>query len=138
MRDQVSRVPVRKPFASERDFFLQHELSRGNRGAPSIEGMATSDNRAILIPFSLLPPKQRAMVQRNEQIRVALRTNKIDPTFALTEEQMRRFKSYGSKQDIRHTIIARALTSDMSAGNLTKEQISVMEKVKRQLGIQAE
>ena len=134
--NKVSQVRERKPFPSEREFFYRNAVNRGVQGGPTIEGMAAEDNRVVMNPFSLLPAKERAAVKRNEQVRAALRKNDIKTSFSLTKEQKQRFQTYGAPKDQRHTIIARSLSGDPSAGKLTESQRAAIKKVKRQLGMQ--
>ena len=135
-----SQFPQRDPFPSERDFFLKQETS----GLPPnqvAQGMATEDNQVILNPFSLQNDKEKSSVKRNEQIRLYLRKNKPNLTFRVTPDQQRAFVSYANKvksprerdQAVRDTIMARILSGDPSAGNVTDEQRSIASQIEEDL-----
>jgi len=122
----------REPFPSERDFFLDQETS-GLPPEKVAQGMMTEDDNVTLNPFSLLGPEQQSAVVDNEQVRLFLRKRGGTQPFDLTPEQQMAFQNYGEPQDIRDTIIARTLTGDDSALNVTPEQRAVSQVIHQEM-----
>lgn len=109
---------IRDPFAGESEFFKKR---------PEVGGMAAEDGKIVLNPFSPLKDSEKMLVAKNEAIRLWLRDNKVEPKFNVTPEQMKMFTNteYGkpeNEQALKHTLIARFLTGDPSAGQMTDMQ----------------
>jgi hypothetical protein len=111
---------LRTPTRSEDSYFSRN---------PNVSGMATSDNKVILNPYSKLTDIEKQAVIKNETARIIMRTTDLKPTFALTKEQSLKFKGYGSKQNIRETIVGRIISGDPSALNITDEQQNFANQV---------
>lgn len=127
--ESIYGYPIRKPYQSESDFF---------KNRPEVAGMATEDNAITLNPYSKNTPAQQNLVAQNEAIRQYLKENKVSPSFNLTPEQEAQFAKteYGQSKDknpLKHSIIARILTGDPSAGNTTQEQINQANLIKQKL-----
>ena len=114
--------PVRKPFASEVEFFKR---------SPGTAGMRTEDGSVILNPFNGPEINQKSVIM-NEQARVLFKQGKVpQPDFDITEEQRSLFKGTPYEEDeeaLKETIAARILSGDSSAGEPTPEQIEFVEK----------
>ena len=120
---------IRKPYASEDKYFKEN---------PNVAGMATEDGRIILNPYSKNKPDEQQAVARNEAMRLWMRQNKLEPKFVVTPEQLAQFKGteYAKPENrthLKHTIIARILSGDPSAGNVTEMQRKWAEYVSSQL-----
>ena len=122
---------IRSPYAGEMQYFAKN---------PTTAGMMTEDNRIILNPASSLSNAEKMAVAENEAIRLWLKNNNIKPDFALSDSQIGFFKSMGADYakpenmlQAQHTIIARALTGDPSAGKLTQDQQKWVNAVKNKL-----
>lgn len=113
--DKIFGYEIRSPFDSETEFFKKN---------PTVSGMAAEDGRIILNPFS--PPEiNRKSVAVNEAARLLMRENKTKPDFDVTEDQKKFFKGTAYEEDeeaLKHTILARAIAGDPSAGKLTSRQ----------------
>lgn len=111
---QENKYPLlRSPYESEIEYFKKN---------PNVAGMATEDEKVIFNPYSSVHPKYSENIYKNEASRILMKNSKNRPSFDLTEEQKKIFKGYGNDQDIRETIVARALSEDESTGNLTDNQ----------------
>ena len=120
---------IRKPYKSEDDFFANNTETTG---------MAAEDGRIVLNPYSKLSKQSRARVAENEAIRLFMRDKNINPKFKVTPEQKEFFKgtSYGqpgNDEFMRQTLVARILTKDKSAQNVTDEQRKVAQEVMAQI-----
>ena len=123
----VNAYGVRDPFDSELQFFQQR---------PEVAGMATDDGKIILNPFSANSPQEQQAVAQNEALRLFMNEKNINPSFALTKEQKSMFKGSeyeSNEQAAKQSILARFLTGDPSAGNLTKEQRESADMLRRML-----
>ena len=121
--------PIREPYQSELDFFQKRK---------EVTGMATEDDAIILNPFSNINEQQKNAVAKNEAIRLWLRKNNVQPKFNVTPEQYKTFigTEYAKSKDfnpMKHTILARILTSDPSAGKPTEMQMQWANWVKTQI-----
>jgi len=106
---------TRRPYPSEDAFFA---------GNPHVAGMAAEDNRVTLNPHSPLDDQQKRAVQLNEAARVWMRKPEWSSAPELTEGQADTFKGYSANPvDQRHTVIARILSGDTSAGQPTQQQL---------------
>lgn len=113
---------LRDPSRSELDFF---------RSNPLTSGMAAEDDRVVLNPFSELSDTEREGVVLNETSRIFMRTRGVRPDFSLTPRQLRQFESYGTKQDIRETIVGRILSGDPSISDATPKQMSFVSRLRK-------
>lgn len=116
MPDKVLGYDVRSPFPGEDAFFS------ANR---HVGGMAGEDGKITLNPYSTLSPAEKAAVAKNEAIRLHQREMGMRYTFPVTEQQRKSFSgsAYETNEPaMRETIVARALTGDPSAGELTEDQ----------------
>lgn len=106
---------IRQPYPSENTFFANNT---------HVAGMAAEDNKVVLNPYSSNTPAGQQLVAKNEGVRLYLIDNPSSlSNFKLTDQQKKNFKGYSSDiNDVRSTIMARAITGDRSAGNLTMEQ----------------
>jgi hypothetical protein len=108
LRRLPGRVFWRQPWDDEAVWFATH---------PEVAGFASTGGEVVLNPSLRLSPRQLRSVLLNETVRVILRRRRfICPTFSLSPWQRLRFANYGTKRDQRHTIIARLIAGDPSAG----------------------
>jgi hypothetical protein len=118
-----SGYPTRQPYASEDEFF---------RGNPQVTGMAAADRAVILNPYSGLTAQQQSAVALNEAARHRMMDTGRIYDFPITEQQRKFFAGtpYAAQpQMMRHTIAARAMTGDTSAGPYTPAQQAAAEGV---------
>lgn len=120
---------IRKPYKSEDAFFANNTETTG---------MAAEDGRIVLNPYSNLSKQSKERVAKNEAIRLFMRDKNINPKFKVTPEQKEFFKgtSYGqpgNDEFMRQTLVARILTKDKSAQNVTDEQRKVAQEVMAQI-----
>lgn len=123
----VNSYGIRTPFESELQFFQKR---------PEVAGMATEDGKIILNPFSANSEQEQQAVAQNEALRLFMNENKVMPSFGLTKAQKEMFKGSEyetNEQAAKQSLIARYLTGDPSASNLTKEQIESANMLKRMI-----
>lgn len=123
----VDMFGTRDPYKSELEFFKKR---------PEVAGMATEDNKIILNPYSQNTKKEQAAVAQNEALRLFMKVTKVSPDFELTKEQQDFFKKteYGSNPEAaKQTILARILSGDPSAKNVTPEQIQAAKDLEAQI-----
>ncbi len=114
---------LRQPTDSENDYFKKN---------PHVGGMATSDSRVILNPFSPLSPEEKYAVAVNESARLHMRKSG-SPKFELTPQQAESLKGTAYESNpiaARETIAARILSGDPSAGAPTKDQLDFVQKLR--------
>jgi hypothetical protein len=119
----VSQYGLRAPYQGEIDFFKKR---------PEVAGMAAEDQKIVLNPFSKNSQQEQMSVARNEALRLFMQLNNLSPSFEMTERQRSVFKNteYGKNPEAaKQTIIARYLTGDPSAADVTKEQKEFAEKL---------
>ena len=112
----IDMFGMRDPYESELKFF---------KSRPEVAGMATEDNKIILNPYSKISKEEQQAVANNEAMRLFMKVAKIAPEFELTSEQAKFFKGTEYEKDpvaARQTILARILSGDPSAKNVTEEQ----------------
>jgi len=123
---------VRQPFDGELGFFKQNA---------HIAGMAAEDGRITINPFSSLSDDEKTQVAKNEAARLFIRQKNIPMGFDLTEDQIKSFKgtAYDVTQnpsvldDLKASIIGRALSGDPSSGTLTKQQKAMVGWLRPQI-----
>ena len=126
-RRKVYGYEIRDPFDSERSYFRQN---------PNVAGMAAEDGRVTLNPYSRLTAQQQDAVARNEAARLYIRDRKLDFDFDPTHEQQRSFAGTAYANDpynMRATILARIISNDPSAGQVTPRQQEWADWIKTQL-----
>jgi hypothetical protein len=98
--------------------------------------MATEDGRIIINPYSPLSAQERNAVALNEAYRLMMRESPQPPALSTFQRDalgaIDNGRPYASGQDLpqRETIIARYLSGDPSAGELTKEQMEYAESLR--------
>jgi hypothetical protein len=111
---------VRRPFASEMEYFQQN---------PKVAGMAAEDGRITLNPFTGLDRPQQNAVALNEAYRLKMRDMNYQPQFSLTDQQTAAFRGtpYENNPDaLKQSILARVLSGDKSA-QATPEQMTIAD-----------
>lgn len=117
---------TREPSDSEDKFF------KNNIG---VAGRADFESNTIVLnPYTKLNYEQQRAVMKNEASRLAIRENKLIPSFSITDEQTKQFENYGDENSIRETIVGRIVSGDPSALNITPEQEEFAEKIKKLIG----
>lgn len=127
MPDSVYGYEIRPPFPGEDAYFKRN---------PHVAGMAAEDGRITLNPHSKLTPEQRRAVAQNEAVRLLQRDHGLTYSFDLTDAQKKSFAGspYAENMDAaRQTIVARALSGDPSAGELTDEQRQAADMTKSRI-----
>jgi len=120
---------VRNPYPSELDYFSKN---------PDVSGMATDDKRIILNPYSGLSKEQEESVLRNEATRIFLREKEYKYDFDVTPEQQQIFSNTtynqpGNENELKSTILARAVSGDPSSGILSKRQQEWVQRILKEL-----
>lgn len=105
---------------------------------PKTTGMAAEDGKIVINPYSGLSYDEKVGVAMNEAIRLFMFENNINPQFKVTPKQVESFKDthYGQKgkEDfMRQTLVARILTNDKSAEDVTEEQRKVAQDIMQRL-----
>ena len=123
---------LRKATESERKYFKDN---------PNVEGMMSQDSEQVVLKpkeMSKLTPKERRAVTDNENFRLFLRKNKPQLDFELTDEQKENLSSTtydkAGEYQRKATILARIKTGDPSGGKPTKEQKTLLNKLKKEMG----
>jgi hypothetical protein len=117
------KYPDRPPSDSERDFF---------RANPRVGGYAAPDDSVVLNPYSPLTPQEQWHVGVNEGARIDMRQSGDVFRFPLTQGQKSQFAGtpYAKGgQMARHSVVARILSGDPSAGDSTPEQQAAAMRV---------
>jgi hypothetical protein len=122
---------LRSPYQGELQYFQKN---------PHVAGMATEDNRIILNPASGLSEREKMAVAQNEALRLFMKQKNFQPDFDLTDEQMKFFQGMKAdyakpenKMAARHTILARIMSGDPSAGKASEAQMMAVQKLKAML-----
>jgi hypothetical protein len=116
MAETVLGYPVRPPYPGERAFFAKN---------PRVAGMAAEDGAITLNPGSGLSAAAMESVARNEAVRLHQRDQRMRYSFPLTQQQESGFRGSAYESDpqaARQTVVARILSGDPSAGDITEEQ----------------
>jgi hypothetical protein len=126
---RVYGYPVRPPYQSENEYFSKNR---------NVGGMAADDGAITLNPYSPLSAAELESVARNEAARLYMREQGSNFDFELTPQQKQMFAGtpYGAPGNESHakaSIIARALSGDPSAGELTPEQQAWVSRIAPQL-----
>lgn len=93
------------------------------RNNPHVSGMAAEDGNIIFNPYS--KGVNFDSVGKNEAARLWMRENKVEPKFNLTEAQKAAFRGTEYENDeaaLKHSIMARIISGDPSAGQVTPMQ----------------
>lgn len=119
MREQTKMIEInlRKPFPAELIWFSREM---------TVAGYCTEDEQIVLNPYLNLSRPQLASVLRNEAVRIFMRKLCLRPDIDLHHDQIAAFTGTPYEHDIdalRETIIARVVSRDPSAGNVTEKQI---------------
>jgi hypothetical protein len=115
----LAKYPVRQPYPSEDEFFWLN---------PNVAGYAAPGGEVALNPHSPLPTESKMRVALNEATRHHMMDQGTLHKFPLTEGQREFFQSTSpghyakDPQMARHTVTARILSGDNSAGPYTPEQ----------------
>ena len=111
----------RQPYVSESAFFAAN---------PHVAGMAAADDRVILNPRAGLDEVGKKAVFDNERTRILLRHFPMFDGVRLSPEQERKFARYGGPVDRIHTVLARLLSGDPSAGEPTFLQSNAVQRIR--------
>jgi hypothetical protein len=113
----LMQYPQRAPYHGEDVYF---------KANPNVGGMAAEDGAVVLNPHSPLSQEELGLVAANEASRLDMRHHGDLMTFPIAPHQKQYFAKtpYGNAdtQHQRHTILARLLTGDQSAGPYTDAQ----------------
>jgi hypothetical protein len=115
--------PVRSPYPGEDAYFAAN---------PKTTGMAASDSAVVLNPYSGLSPDRQSAVALNEASRLHMMDNGMIHNFPVTESQKKFFAGSPYEKDpqmMRHTIVARNISGDQSAGPYTPDQQAASSRV---------
>ena len=122
---------IRDPYPGEDEYFKKNTHATG---------MAAEDNKITINPYSSIPERSKALVAKNEALRLYMREHNIDPQFEVTDKQKQYFKENGSaygipgnEKHLRATIVSRIVTGDESAQDVTDEQRIVANSIMNQM-----
>lgn len=102
------------------------------RENPSITGYASDDGFIVTNPYTTLNNDEIEWVCINEALRLFMRDQKIKPRIRLTKRQQKFFKGTayeGNLIETKQTIIARIVSGDPSAQNITPTQRMAANKI---------
>jgi hypothetical protein len=109
-------APIRNSSPDENNFFLNNM---------NVAGYAADDGNVVQNPYKSFNNEIRNPIAANGTIRQALRSlpENQRPDFNLTAQQQATLGAYSPNQrDIKDTILARIITGDSSAQDITPEQ----------------
>lgn len=118
-----SAYPLRDPYASEDEFF---------RRRPEVAGYAAGDGAVVLNPHSGLPESGKRSVALNEAARLRMMDAGSYFQFPLASHQQRFFSGSEYEREpqmARHSVVARIIAGDPSAGPYTDAQRVAAESV---------
>lgn len=127
-QNKILGYPIVEPDEELMKWFKENPNTTGMMwGAGENESPTDTPRSIVLNPFSSLSKEQKMAVAKNEAIRHWLEENNVDPKFNLTPDQEKAFAGtqYGKIKDktpLKHSILARILTGDESAGQITPMQ----------------
>ena len=118
LQKSVFGYPIRKPNKNEEAYFRQN---------PNVAGMAADDMHIILNPYSPNTLDQQQRVTINEAVRLSMREHGDIFTFDVPQINSAPFAGSiyadpSNKHHLQSTIIARIISGDTSAGEVTPEQ----------------
>jgi hypothetical protein len=99
---------------------------------PSITGYASDDGCIVVNPYNTLNNDEIEWVCINEALRLFMRDQKIKPRIRLTKKQIKFFigTAYeGNLVEAKQTIVARIITGDPSAQDITPTQRMAANKI---------
>ncbi len=145
----VKRVPSVAKAAAEKVKYPEDKPDKGTldyfKKNPTVAGMAIGaglngyegDRRVVVNPYAGLSPEQRMGLIENERLRHFMDETKPKLSFTPTSKQVEFFKGteYGKPENVnklKETIVARILTGDASAGDVTPEQKKAADLVRQQ------
>ena len=106
---------------------VRDQLYRGEdeyfRNNSHVAGMAAEDGTIIFNPYSR--GVNFDAVGKNEAARLWMRENNVEPKFNLTDAQKEAFRGTEYEKDeaaLKHSIMARIISGDPSAGQITPMQ----------------
>lgn len=129
----MERYPEIQPDKGTLDYF---------KANPNVAGMAVGEGlngysgaRSVMVnPYTKLDRKGREGLLKNERLRHFLSEGRVRLKSEPTAEQLKFFggTEYGkpeNREELKSTLLARILTGDDSAGNVTDEQVAEAQKV---------
>jgi len=114
---------LREPSKEEILWFIEN---------PNITGYASEDGCIVINPCTTLKKDEIEWVCINEALRLFMRDQKIKPRIRLTKRQLNFFKGTayeGNLIETKQTIIARIISGDPSAQNITPAQRIAANKI---------
>jgi hypothetical protein len=130
------KYPEDKPDAGTLDYFKKNPTVAGMAIGGGLNGY-DGDRRVVVNPYSGLNPEQRKGLIENERLRHFMDETKPELGFSPTSKQIKLFEGteYGKPENVnklKETIVARILTGDASAGDVTPEQKKVADSIRQQ------
>jgi hypothetical protein len=125
----ATKYPVVQPDKETLDYLKKNPGTTGMAVGAGLNGY-DGERRVMVNPYSGLTPKGTEALIENERIRLFIDETKPKLEFEPTKAQIDFFKGteYGkpeNRERLKETIIARILTGDGSAGDITPEQQKV-------------
>ena len=120
------KYPEVKPDKGTLEYFKKNPTVAGMAVGAGLNGY-DGERRVMVNPYSGLNPEQRKGLVENERLRHFMDETKPELKFNPTNKQLESFRGteYGKPENLgklRETIVARILTGDVSAGDVTPEQ----------------
>ena len=130
------KYPEDKPDAGTLDYFKKNPTVTGMAIGGGLNGY-DGDRRVVVNPYSGLNPEQRKSLIENERLRHFMDETKPELSFNPTSKQIKSFEGteYGKPENVnklKETIVARILTGDASAGDVTPEQKKAADSIRQQ------
>ena len=130
------KYPEDKPDKGTLDYFKKNPAVAGMAIGAGLNGY-DGERRVVVNPYSKLTPEGRKSLVENERIRHFMDETKPKLEFKPTSKQLEAFSGteYGKPENIdklRQTIVARILTGDSSAGDVTPEQRKAANSISEQ------
>jgi len=130
-----SSYPVVPPDEQSLKYFKDNPNVSGWAYGGGLNDSNASDPRVVMLnPYSSLTKEQQGYVVDNERLRHFMSEKQYNPSFKPTAQQLSSFNNteYGkpeNEKSLKQTLIARIITGDQSAGNVTDEQSKEANKV---------
>jgi hypothetical protein len=120
------KYPEVEPDKETLDYFKKNPTVAGMAVGAGLNGY-DGDRRVFVNPYSGLTNEERKGLVENERIRHFMDENKPKLEFNPTSQQVKSFEGteYGKPENaerLKQTLVARILTGDRSAGDITPEQ----------------
>jgi len=129
------KYPVVQPDPDTNKWFKANPNVSGMAMGAGLNDTSPNDPRTVMVnPYSGLSEEGKKGLILNERLRHYMAESDYEPEFEPTPAQIKFFEGeeYGKPENrkyLKQTLVARILTGDESAGDVTPEQVSAAEKL---------